>query len=265
MRLMATAIVLAASAAPALAQDDNIGVRYRLWQADIEGEVRADDGGLFGDLIDIEQTLDVEQDVTINNIGGWIGLPFVGRIIVDYWWGEFEGEETLDRSITFAGQTFDIGENVEATLDWQILTGVYEFSFKVPLSSDVLGLRVGLRAGIKGGTLEFTIRSSLTGEESIELDGGIPVIGASAELFFGGYFSVSVEVDGMGVSSEMTGGWSGSIIDYAVALRGNFKPLFIGAGYRSIALDVDDEDTDVETVEGDLEISGFFGEVGVRF
>jgi hypothetical protein len=76
---------------------------------------------------------------------------------------------------------------------------------------------------------------------------------------------VSVEVDGFGISGALTGGWSGSVVDYAVALRGNFNVLFVGAGYRSIMFDMDDDDAIVELVEGELEIGGFFGEVGVRF
>jgi hypothetical protein len=180
----ALGILLTASAGPAWAQDDNVGFRYRMWQAGIDGEIRADDGGLFGDAIDIHQTLDVDQDVMINNVGGWVGFPRAGRIIVDYWWGEFEGEESLDRSFTFAGRTFNVGENVEAEFDWRILTAVYEFGFNVPLGSDVLALRLGLRVGIKGGALDVTIRS-LTGEESSDIEGGIPVVGGSAELFLG--------------------------------------------------------------------------------
>lgn len=267
MRTIICATVLLATALPVAAQDQAdklVGGRYRLWQTDLEGEIRADDAGLIGIDIRLDRDLDLDTDVVMNNLGAWVCIPLLGRVVVDYWFGQFEGEEMLTRDITYAGQTFGVGQNVETTLDWRVLTAMFEYSFRVPFSGSMLGLRVGARAGFKVLFLEAQIDSALTEKRTADLKGGTPVLGVAAELYFATYFSALIEIDGLSAAS-FGGGFSGHLFDYSLVVRGGYKGFFAGVGFRAVDIVIEDDRSNVEVIEGNVRISGFFVEAGFRY
>ncbi|MBI2931589.1 MAG: hypothetical protein HYY16_08040 [Planctomycetes bacterium] len=262
MRALACVVAMLATAATALAQDDYVGGRYRLWQADFEGQVRADDQGVMGTDIDVESMLDIRQNLEIPDAAIWIGAPHVGRLIADYWRGEFEGDETLTTDVSFAGTTFSAGEQAHTEFEWRVLTAAYEYNFDIPLVSDLVSFRLGLGAGVKLVRLRGELTTSTT-SNSENVRGPLPVLRLSGEFSLGTYLSIGLEADGLSVSDFE--GTSGRMSDVAVFVRGGYGGAFLGVGVRRFLLHVEGGSPQVDEVELDASIGGAFLEAGLRF
>lgn len=264
MKVAFAATLLFAGALEATAQSpDTAGFRGGLWRTTFEGEVMANDGGTAGTDIDIDSTLNLEQEEDLPYGTVWLGVPMVGRMIVDYWTGLYEGDETVTADVTFAGTTFTLGEDVHTEIDWRSLAFAFEYSFDTPLSRGTADLRLGLRGGVKYLRIDVLLESALRQEEET-LHLPIPVLGAVAELRLGPYVSAVVEGLGMRVSS-WDQGITGTVYDISASARIGYRGFFAGAGYRWFSLSLDDEREDGSEVSIDLGITGAFVEAGVRF
>jgi hypothetical protein len=242
------------------APDQRVGARFRLWQADLEGMVRADDQMVPGDEIQVDQVLGIEQGENLNNAGLWVNLGKTIRLVADYWWGTFEGDEVLGTNVTFAGTVFSMGDRAMTELEWRNLTGLLEVGFRFPLGG-LAELRAGPRVGVK----YLRIRGEITtpgDTDSAAVRGPAPVVGASAELYFGPYASLEIEGNGLKVSLFDL---EGTIYDVTAVVRAGYGGAFVGAGYRWFGLDLEGDDVGVEHAEVDLTIRGFFVEAGFRF
>ncbi len=264
MRTVACAVVLLCASSAATAQDQWVGGRYRLWNATFEGEFSASDSGVNGTDVDIDSDLGIDQSERINNVGLWVSIPFIGRITFDHWTGTFEGEGQLNRSITFAGQTFTVGNTVTSSFDWTVTSIAYEYDFRLPFVP-IIDLRVGPRLGAKAILLEAQVDDPLSGfSESADLKGGFPTLGFAAEFYIADYASVAVEVDGL-IIPDVAGGVSGRAYDATIVARGGWGGFFVGVGFRKLSFTLKDDRTNVEKAEADMTISGAFFEVGFRY
>ncbi len=264
MRTIACALALLAAPLPAAAQDGNVGGRYRLWQAEFEGNVTADDNGVNGSDIDVRSTLNLGDAEPVSNFSVWAG--FAGfRLFIDYYSAKYDGDSTLTQTITFAGTSFSAGSALDSDVEWRNITTMFEYRFGIPMSSAVLDFNLGVRLGLKYMRVHVELTSPTT-SDSATIKAPAPVVGFVAELGITQYLSVGLEVDGLIVRSFGGGSASGQVIDWAFVVRGHLGPGFAGIGWRDFLLHIDVNDVSgVDGGEVDVTIRGFFFEIGATF
>ena len=241
---------------------DALGIRYRRWKADLNGDARADDAGITGTKIDVDSILGIDQGEGIDNISAWFGAPGIGRLYLDYWKAGFGGDQVLPQDVTFVGKTFLANSLVDTRLDWKSLTAIVELGLLVPFGESPFGLRLSPGFGARFLSLEGTLKT--TGlDESAEVRGPVPVLSGSAELYFAKFASAEIRLEGFGINDFQ--GFSGSYTDLTLAFRGGYEGAFIGVGYRMFTIGLEDERADVDKIEIELKIDGAFVEIGFRF
>jgi outer membrane protein len=165
----------------------------------------------------------------------------------------FEGSGTLTRSISFNGESFTVGENVDSKvkLDHYDLALFYPLPF---IKTSTLG-KLNIELGLNARKLDFegTISaSSQTASKSLSIY--IPMIYAGIQVKPISLFSIEAEVRGIAYGSN-------HYYDYLGRLRVNPIPLvFIGAGYRAETVKIDESD-----VKADIKFGGPFVEAGLSF
>ncbi len=262
MRTVACAVVLLCASSAAVAQDQWVGGRYRLWNAKFEGEFSASDAGVNGTDVDLAGDLGLSDEERVNNFGAWVSIPLIGRLCFDHWKATFGGDATLNQTISFAGQSFTAGTAVDSTFDWSVTSLVYEYDFRLPFSL-IVDIRFGPRLGAKAILLEGEVTGGGFTERA-DLKGGFPTLGFAGELYFSSYASVAVEVDGL-IIPDVAGGVSGKAYDMTIVARGGYNGFFLGVGFRKIVFSVEDDRSNVEKAEGMMTVSGAFFEVGFRY
>jgi hypothetical protein len=241
-----------------------VGVRYRSWQSTFEGTLQADDEAIEGTNVDIASDLSIDDEEHISGFTAWVGLSGAGRIWVDWWDGTWEGDEVLSNSITFAGKTFTAASNVHTKMEWRALTGLYLYDLPLPTPGPV-GLDLSIGAGFKFVRIYGKLESDVAPfSESGTFRAPVPVLAGAARVTLGEYFSAELEIQGLHVES-----WenvaTGTIYDISLSAQGRYQFAFGGIGYRWFGVRLKDERADIDTVQLDLLIHGFFFELGVRF
>jgi hypothetical protein len=250
-----------ATEAIALQQGESLRARVRRWQADISGDIEVDDLGVSGTSVDLE-SLDYDK-AGLNDIGVIAPIPGLGRMFIQYWWGEFEGAATLGNDIVFAGNTYTAGSPLGTKFEWKAWSLLYEY----PLSGAGLGLGMGSQLYGQGGfkyiRSKVEIDSGGVGA-SAEFKGLSPAIGFRGTMALMQWLYVEAEVNGF-FARSFTGGVSGTLLDGTVGVFGKFSFAYGGVGMRWFQLKANDSRSDVEDFDTDLEIKGMFFEVGVKF
>ena len=240
-----------------------MGLRYRFWQANFQGNLRADDNSIQGTTVDIDETLGIEKEENISIISAWIGLSGAGRIFVDWLDGTYEGDMILANDVTFAGTLFTAGTDVHSKLEWRSLTGLYLFDMPMSPDAGFTQLDLSFGAGVK--FLRLSGRLTTPGlNESGTFKAPFPVFAGAARLSLGQHMAVELEAHGMHVES-WEGVATGTIYDVSLSAQVRYNMFFGGIGYRWVGVEIEDERTDIDKAQADLELEGIFGEVGVTF
>ncbi|MGI9203578.1 MAG: hypothetical protein ACR2Q3_06190, partial [Woeseiaceae bacterium] len=140
---------------------------------------------------------------------------------------------TIDRSIQFRDEIFDVDSTIATDLDLTIYKAAYTYSFMVRDEG-----YLGVTAGLYVISTDISLRESNTGQfEAEDLTAPLPVIGlrgiyqlsprltlrGSGELF-------AIEFDNV----------DGTLFDFYVGLDYYFHENFaVGLGYNNVSLDVD--------------------------
>lgn len=253
------ALVLLA-AAQGWAQD-TLGARLRQWRAEIEGDFQADDNLVPGSDINLHSQLNLEDEADMTDIGVLFGLPGIGRINFQYFFGEFDGDATLSNDITFGGTTFVGGTNVSSSMEWKVMTIMIESG--VP-GAGLTGATTGMGIGIKYFDFDLEISGSGVAEKG-NVKGIVPVVGARARYPLTAFLFLEAELNGLFISSIASGGIEATILDASVALQAGWKSFYGGVGWRVFQMAGKDDRADVDEIEVDIELQGFFFEAGIRF
>jgi len=261
MKIPAAVAVLLLSASTSWAQDEHIGVRVREWYATLEGQVTADTDALGGTRLDLADDLGLDDPKFSGEIQIYGHIPFFGKIYAGWWRVSRDADETLSRSIDFAGETFTASTQVksEVTLDVGYLT--YEFDLpSIPLG-DVIRWEIGLQLGVRAFRGEGSIESAvLSGSDSGVF--GTPVLGGHMALQVTPYFRADVELVGLAFSYSSH---RGSYLEaYGELVFQPFSWLFAGVGYKYVALELRETASD-SLLDMDIHISGFYLTAGLRF
>ena len=259
---LAAGLVLAAASAEALAQDGTIAAKIRRWEAEIRGDVRVDDRGIGGTSIDVDQTFGFDEKEDFDELHLSMGLPLLGKFNFQFLQGDYQGTRTLSSDFTFAGQTFTASSRVDAEMEFQVYTLLWQFGASTP---GVIGADVGAGAiaGVKYFQIHARVEDEFGNNEETDVRAPLPVIGAYVRTNLLKFLSVEVQVHGVKFIDNFNLGISGLFYDATVALDAKFSGLFVGVGYRLFHLDVEYENgTDVQA---ELDLDGIFFEAGLSF
>lgn len=222
------------------------GVDY--WLPALEGDVEFDSAGLGTNTIDVDDTLDLEDEETFN----FHGAVQLGNITADvsFFQFHFTGDNQVSEDVNFGGQTFTVGTRVMTDVDVRFASG----KAKVGL----LGLGP-VAAGVIVGLNYLEIDAELSAapiSASQELEAPFPVVGvvATVNQSLGDYFGIFAEAEVSGLAIDAYD-LRGNFLD--VVGRGGIKlSLFrIGAGYRHMQVDFEDVNDDFRW---DFRLSGPF-------
>jgi len=224
-----------------------LSVRLLAWYPSLTGTGNDDGGGDF----------DTDADLGL----GDNELTIVPQITVDFWifgWRtdvfnvEFSGDGRIERTFTFGGQTFTIGEDVTSEVKMQNIRSLGLISF---LDTDVV--RIAAIIGFNYYKIDATITGATTGPANFSGSLPYPVVGLLAQVRISD-FLIEAEASGFYVDY---GSVQATAIDITVSAAWNFLEFGeVRAGYRFISIDGTIDDTAL-----DIRLDGFFVSVGVTF
>jgi hypothetical protein len=243
-------------------QDEYIGVRERAWQAGLSGDVRADNIFTSGSDVDYESDIDLGGPEIFHDVTAWVKLPLLPfRGSIGGWFGSFEEDVTLSRTITFGDQVFLASTTVNAVADFRTYYLNAEFVLpSMPFGALSLSPSVGL--GLRHVWAEVELTNETLGiNEAQDVEGIFPVISLRAVGEILGYVRVEVELSGLAGDYGLI---SGRFIEGAV--EADFIPMknvFIGVGYKMVQAKL--ATTGDPETEVDLTLQGPFVAIGVKF
>jgi hypothetical protein len=250
------------AACPEAAAQDRISAKVRQWRAEISGSLQVEDDDIPGTDIDIDSQFGFDEEEAFNELHVAMGLPVIGRFNFQYMRGGFDGSEVISQDFTFAGTTFTANTRIDAELDFDVYTLLWQFGASTP---GVVGADVG--AGGIAGVKYFDIRSHVSDEfgnsEDADIQAPIPVIGAYFRTNLASWLALDAQIHGIKFFDTFNTGLEGTFYDLTVALDVKLSGLFAGVGYRIMKFDLDYEDgTEAEV---DMDMTGYFFEAGLAF
>jgi hypothetical protein len=162
---------------------------------------------------------------------------------------------TLQRTITFGGQTFTVGLPADADVEWRMWRFGYQWDF-LSRTSGFLGLIGELKYNKVRAQIDSPIGSELAEETA-----PVPAIGLIGRGYLTEYVSITGEFTGFKMLDSITEEFDGEFWDfdiYATASLG--RNVGVQGGYRSIDVEyIGDEDL------GRLKMKGLYFGGLVRF
>ena len=186
------------------------------------------------------------------------------KIRVSHVLAEYNASTTLQRTISFGGQTFPVSVPATADLKWKVWRFGYEWDF-VAMDRAVLGFITELKVN----TVSADLEAAGFGSEFTEVEAPVPTIGGIARVYPHKTFSLTAEFTGFKVpgflakkiTSAIDNDADATVFDLDLYGTLNFGS-HVGAqiGYRSLTADyLLDEDA------GDLELKGWYFGGLIRF
>lgn len=252
---------------PAAADDYTIGVRARLWNATMTGDVRVDDDNLVGSAIDIDDTLDLTEGEKVFE-GIFTFKPLRNsRFDLSYWANAFKGERRLTGDVNYNGRTYTLGTLLESDLDMRVATLTYQYILPTP-NLAAIKIEAGPLIGVKlisfDGELS-AVDAPVPFSSTDDLTAPIPVIGARASIALSDWISVEAEIQGITINNFSDVG--GTLIEAQGEILVNvWRGLSFGGGYHRFIMDAEDESgSSGDRFKGDMTIDGFFASAAFRF
>jgi hypothetical protein len=239
-----------------------IGVKVRRWEAEIQGDIQVDDDGFDGTGIDVDDTFGFDEEEDFDELHLTMGLPIIGRFNFQYLKGDYEGARTLSGNITFAGTTFTASTQIDAKLEFEAYTLLWQFGASTP---GVLGADIGAGgiAGVKYFDIVAQVDDDFGNSEETRIRAPLPVIGAYVRTNLASFLAFEAQVHGIKFLDNFNLGLSGIFYDATVAVDVKFSGLFAGVGYRLMKLDVEYENGN--DAKAELDLTGMFLEAGLSF
>ncbi len=224
-----------------------LNVRAIAWYPALSGSGNDDGGGRFEMEADLglgDNELTLVPQVTVDV---WI---FGFRM--DYFNVEFDGEGTLQRTFTFGGQTFTIGEDVISDVKLTNFRSLGTISF---LDTDIV--RIAAIIGFNYYEYDATITGAVSGTANLNGSLPFPVVGLLVQVRVSD-FLFEAEASGFYIDYSDV---QATTIDFTVSAAWNFlKYGEVRAGYRFVSID-----GTIEATSLDIRLDGFFLALGVTF
>lgn len=243
MRMIRSAVLLAAVAAVPAAQADVLGFGASIgyWDSDLSGKADKD-----GDRVDVDDELDLSNNSEAN-LSAFLEhpIPLLPNVRLSYIKIDQDGRGRLGSG--FDG--FVAGTPVDSSLKWRQtdLTLYYE------VLDNWINLDLGLTVRDLDAELKVTDVAGLE-QSKTDVDAVVPM-GYAAARFDLPFSGLSVGINGNVISY---GG--DSVYDYDVYGQYAFAGVQLRAGYREMAVDYEDGDDRLN-----IDIGGPFASVGFSF
>lgn len=219
-----------------------------VWQQEYSGDVASGEEELD---VDVERDLDLsEEDNNVFYFALEHGVPVLPNLRVDYADISTSGQNTLSRTITFRGETFNVSEDVSSELDFTQadLVAYYE------LLDNVVSLDLGLAARWVDGHVEVSADS---GFGRADFEGVLPLLYLRARA--------DLPLTGLWLGGEAMGlAYDGHQLLDAAAQVGWESPIGLGAeiGWRTFRLDLDSFE-DIDNAE--IDVNGPYAAINFHF
>jgi len=246
LRLPAAAVLLAA-VAPALHAEsgdpltDRFNVQLGGFLLSTETKIRVD-GTLNGQNnpgteIDSERDLGLKDSDRFRIDAYWRIAP-KHKIRLMYFDTSNAADKTLERTIEFQGDQYDVGLDVHAKTKTQVVELAYEYSFLKRDTYDLSG-----SFGIHNLKFQTSLGGELNGnplpnlQNTAEANGPLPVVGLRGVWRFNDQFYIDAMAQYFAISFDQ---YDGSITDLTASAVWQFSQHFgVGAGWNSFTTRVD--------------------------
>ncbi|HZE97655.1 MAG TPA: hypothetical protein VE981_11560 [Planctomycetota bacterium] len=260
MKHLAAPVFLLLSALPAAAQDETVGVKVREWWARMSGTLEAESGGSGSTRLDLSDDLGLGNQNLTTELQIYGRIPVVGRIYAGWWRAQDSGSATLDRTITFAGQTFPVGTPIDSDFQLDVAYLNYEFVFPTIPVGDLVKFELAASLGIRGFHGEGMISGGGFSAED-KGNAGLPTVGAHATVKF--FDLVRTEVEVLGLAFRYGDNEVHYLEMFAEATIEPLPWIFAGVGYKLAALNFLHEGSDRFRLN--IDIAGVYVTAGIRF
>lgn len=222
----------------------------RYWMPEVDGDVTFSDGGTATD-VDLESDLNIDDDDGVPEGRVIWHLDPQNRVRLAYLRMDYEGSNTLSRTIVFDGVTYAGGTAVDSDVELDYL----RLGWIVDMAETEMAT-VGLLLEAKGFLADVELDAPTAGiSNSEDFAAAIPSAGLVTELHLLDHLQLFAEASGL------PAGKYGHFLDAEAGLKLFFmENVSISGGYRVIDMEFDHDDD-----EGDLAFAGPFAAVQVRF
>ncbi|KPJ98638.1 MAG: hypothetical protein AMJ60_07610 [Desulfobacterales bacterium SG8_35] len=195
-----------------------------------------------GTIIDLEDDLGFDEDVTLGVLGGYWRFAKKHRLYFGYYGFDRNTSAAIDKEIVIDDTTYVVGAELKSNWDIDFVFASYGYSFfqgeKWELSGSLGFYYLTTSFTVKGiGTIsgEVEAEKEITKEESLELP--IPLFGLSAEYYFSPKWRTIISAS---LFTIAIGDWDGSLFQCSANLEYLFHKNFgVGAGYTYFDVDVE--------------------------
>jgi hypothetical protein len=240
---LALGAVLMGALAPALHAEagDPLSDRFNFqlggFLLSTETTLRVDGEFSRGTEIDTERDLGLKDSDRFRIDAYWRIAP-KHKIRLMYFDTSNEADKTLERTIEFQGQQYDVGLDVHAKSETQVTELAYEYTFMKRDTYDLSG-----SLGIHNLKFETSLGGELNGnplpnlQNTAEANGPLPVLGVHGVWRFNDQFYIDAMIQYFTISFEE---YDGSVTDYTASAVWQFSKHFgVGAGWNNFITKVD--------------------------
>ncbi len=236
-------------------RDTGVKVEFegRYWITDLTAEAKVTEFGIGTD-IDLKDDLGLKDEDFPDVRFTWYTGP-KSKLRLTYFQVAYSGDETLSRTITFAGKTYTIGTRVITDLDIKYLRLGWAWQFINIAKGKV---KLGTLLEVKGALVDISLDAPYLIppiKESEKFIGGLPTVGAALDINPHKVVNLFAEVSGI------YAGKYGYFLDGEAGIKIiPIKYFRVVGGYRILDFKVED-DPDL----AQLRISGPFVGATLRF
>ena len=251
---LALSLLLITLLLPASTLAFEIGARGYYWFPSLDGNVKVDEASIIGTTINFEKDLGIEDEnypaVEVFLGGGRHHLSLTYTDI------DYSGRKTLTRDIIFNGETYNISDLVESSIEYRVMDLLYQYDF-LNLENVLAGFSLGVVFQIKylDGEVGLKTTTGTVIDEKEDFTLPIPMIGLNLHI---GMLADVLEARLRGTAI----GYAGNTI-YELMADISWTPLpflDIHGGYKSFVIDIDEDD-----VVFDYDMSGPFVALTLSF
>lgn len=225
-----------------------IGGQY--WEMKPSGHGSVGQDGVPGTTFDVKDDLGYSKKDVLS-FNGALGQG--NQILLGYLSADVSGSSQLTRPIRFTDVTFPTGMKVHSSTKADMFRLAYRFQ------SGSRGFRAGLIAGMEYVKYDTEISGNNFATASGSAKAAVPLIGGQLRFDPAALIRVDLSIIGSPIDFQDTR------VDYWDAeanVRLNFRPFFVGVGYRQMTLDVKKKDI---PLKADLKFRGPQIIVGLAF
>lgn len=241
--LVPTAAVLLAAVAPAVHAEagdplsDRFNIQLGGFLLSTETTLRVDGQFERGTEIDSERDLGLKDSDRFRIDAYWRIAP-KHKVRLMYFDTSNSADKTLERTIEFQGEQYDVGLDVHAKTETQVTELAYEYTFLKRDTYDLSG-----SFGIHNLKFQTFLGGELNGnplpnlQNTAEANGPLPVLGLHGVWRFNDQFYIDAMVQYFSISFDQ---YDGSVTDLTASAVWQFsKHVGVGAGWNNFITKVD--------------------------